>query len=214
MKHKIIHLTAKQNPDKFFEFCLYHELYKTDNDHNFTSRMKNVFNGVRDFVGLTACIAYHNDKPIGMCLIEHLNYLHESKAGYLHLDCRERKNPWIKQFDWSFINLGLVSFYVKPEYRGIGVANSLLENMEVFIASLHMTEENQENAFLITAYEKSYNIIKGSRLFYPNHFLLKDRNYKQAISEHTYNIVFNGENKKTIFNFSESKKIIKTELKF
>ena len=201
------------DPNDLFEFCLKNNLYKDDDlENDFISRMKKFFNKDKDipYLGVSATIAYMKEEPIGICMLEHRlgedNNIFHMPAGILHMDNRERKDPWKKKLDFSFIHLGFMSFYVKESARNKGVAQELLFEMEKLqlnrLSMLNIPKnvnKTMENNYLtVTVREKAKEILKKSTVFSPMHGDTHDGCFKNDISSLSYQIFFNEKTEKRL----------------
>lgn len=192
------YMTQYEDPKEFFQFCLDNKLYKEE--PGFCSRMKNVYLGKKSYEGISAIVTYHDDKPVGICLLEHFlenNCPLTTQAGILHMDSRTRKNPWKIHFSWNFIHLGFMSFYVDEKHRKNGLATQMLKQMEKLNLPF-MKQYGSDNVFIVTAKELAYDVVQKSSFFHATKCQPFDGNYKKSISNITYDIYFNDKNKKTI----------------
>lgn len=191
----------KDDPSDLFTFCLDNQLYKKE-EGDFLSRMKKVYSQAEPCEGISTTIAYIDDNPIGICLLEHrLNEkdeLFHHQAGIMHFDNRERKNPWKKKLDFHFIHMGFISFYVKEEYRNQGIAQDLLSAMEkIQLERLSnaqlpadIVNNMNENYLVVTAREKAESVVNKSILFHPLLCDTHQGNYKKNISSLSYRIFY------------------------
>lgn len=218
---RVIHLLAKDEPNDFFDYCLNNKLYKTE--ENFSSRMKKVYNREKLWQGASAVIAHHDNKPVGTCLLEH-RFLNDemsvTQAGILKMGSRA-KDPWKIKLDWHFINTGFISFYISPEHRKIGLAKTLMNEMENLQHQIIIKEKfNPEviknmknNCLIVTCKELAKNIVKSSRLFYGNSCDTHHNNYNCDISSETYKIFFEDKPKKSMSTFEYETVTIENEFK-
>lgn len=216
-----IHLLIEDNPKDFFEFCLTHELYKKQD--NFISRMKNVYNNEKPWQGISAVIVYDQNKPVGICLLEHRllnNKKFITQAGLLKMNSRA-KNPWQTKLQWHFIHAGFMSFYVKPEYRKIGLAHNTLKQMEnlqyhTFLKEelpVEINEKKSDNCIIVTCRGIAQDIVKKSTLFHSVDCDTYHNNYNSDISHHSYKILFDHEPKKSIGEFKPKAITIENQFK-
>lgn len=206
---RVVHLLTKDNPNDFLAYCLNNQLYKTE--ENFSSRMKKVYTGEKVWQGASAVIALHDNKPVGICLLEH-RFLNDempvTQAGILKMGSRA-KDPWQKKLDWHFIHTGFISFYIAPDHRKRGLAKSLLNEMENLQYQLVLQEKLEpeihknmnNNCLVVTCRELANNIIQSSRLFYGVGCDTHHNNYDADISSHTYKIFFEDKPKKSMGDF-------------
>jgi Acetyltransferase (GNAT) family len=103
-------------PKDFYNWCLNNKLYKTDGGIEENSRMEMIYNGLEPFVGISAVVAYKENKPIALILCEHRD---------LKVEKSETENA-----DLSFYNLGFVNIFVKKSQRKKGLATQLVQEME------------------------------------------------------------------------------------
>lgn len=219
---KVVHLLTKDDPNDFFKYCMDNQLYKIE--ENFSSRLKKIYNHEKVWQGVSAVIAIHENKPVGICLLEH-RYLNDempvTQAGILKTGSRA-KNIWQKKFDWHFIHTGFISFYVFPEHRKVGLAKELLNEMEVFQYQVVSQEKFQpnvlktmpDNCLVVTCRELAKNIVNSSRLFYGIDCDTHHNNYDLDIGYHTYKIFFEDQPKKSLGDFHpEPIKIKRNQMK-
>lgn len=189
------------SPTDLFKFCLDNKLFKEDSD-DFTSRMKKIYKTEISNCGISATIAYINNEPIGICLLEHRldieNNLYCCQAGRTHTDNRDRKNPWKAKYNFNFIHLGFLCFYVKDEHRNKGVAQELLYEMEKLqldrLKTANLSEDVKkvmDNNFLtVTVRGKARKVLAKSTVLNPMQGDIQDNCFKHDISHLTYDIVF------------------------
>lgn len=207
-----------EDPKEFFNWCLENKLYKEDsNDEFFKSRMKEVYLGNKQYDGISAIIAYDEDKPIGICLLEQKidenGSMPITRGGLLHMDNRERKNPWQKRFDLEFIHLGFLSFYVKEEYRRKGIAKQLLSDMEELQYNRLKVEnfpekilENLDKHYItVTARELASKIVENSKFFLSSAGEYGQKRYNSSIASYSYEIVFNEKELNTMGSYKQTK---------
>ncbi len=191
------------DPTDLFKFCLDNHLYKDDDEQeDFISRMKKTFNREVPYYGVSAVIAYKEEEPVAICMLEHRIKedcdLFYHQAGVVHFDNRERKNPWRYQYDFQMLHLGFMAFYVKPEFRNNGIAQELLIEMEKLqlnrIQNMDFPEsvkKNMGNNFLtVTVREKAKQILKKSTVLSEMHGDITDGCFKHDVSKLSYDIVF------------------------
>lgn len=209
----------EESPKDFFSWCLENKLYKEDiNDEFFKSRMKEIYLGNKPYHGISTIIAYNEDKPIGICLLEQKldekGKIPTTRGGLLHMDNRERKNPWQKRFDLEFIHIGFLSFYVKEEYRKKGIAKQLLKEMEELqynrIKVENFPEKILENLdkhyVVVTARELASKIVENSNLFLSSAGEYEQKRYNNSIASFSYEIIFNEKELNTIGKYGEGRK--------
>ncbi len=201
-----ITLTEKDNPNSFFEMCIKNNLFKEDSE-TFKSRLKNIYENKKEYLGISSVLAKIDNKPIGICLVEH--YQNENgetvikQGGLLHLDNRKRKDPWAKKFNFYFLHVGFLSIYIKEEYRGIGIAKKMVSEMELlqnerFFKNKKINLDIADHFIMITARGAAYNIVEQSKMFNPTNFEINDLNYNSVISTLSYLSVFEDKNEKII----------------
>ncbi len=216
LEFESVYYKKEQNPDELFKFCLNHDLYKP-NTEDFKSRMKAVYEQKeKSYEGVGASIAYIVDKPIAICMLEtRLNENGETfhhQAGIRHLDNRNRKNIWQRKFDFHFIHMGFISFYVKPEFRDMGIASDLLYEVEKIMKSRldsdnlpNSVRDNMANNYIVvTAKELAYKIVEKSPIILPIGSDTHHGSYASDISSLTYKIEYMDVREKNIGeNFPE-----------
>jgi GNAT superfamily N-acetyltransferase len=210
-----ITLTEGDNPNSFFEMCIKNNLFKEDSE-TFSSRLKNIYENKKQYFGISAVLAKIDNKPIGICLLEHYqnknNEVVKTQGGLLHLDNRKRKNPWAKKFDFYFLHAGFISIYIKEEYRRNGLAKKMVSKMEL-LQNERFSKNNKINLdiadhfIMITARGAAYNIVEQSKMFNPTSFEINDLNYNSVISTLSYLSVFEDKNEKIIRGKIVEKKI-------
>lgn len=204
---EIVDLNENQSPSEFFSYCLTHRLFK--DEEGFSSRMKNVYSHKKDWMGLSAVIAKKENIPIGICLVEKKldkNSYFMQEAGILKMGRTHAKNPWLKQLGWHFIHGGFISFFVKIEHRGKGVANSMMQEMEKLQYEIISNKYSEkENCISMTCRELACDILKKSKLFYPIQCQPEDNNYGANISSHSYSIYFEDQPKRSLGSFLPKK---------
>lgn len=211
-------IEKNENPKDFFDFCLEHNLYKDDGGIAFTSRMKIIYENVlHPFQGVSAIVAMKNNKPVGICMLEHRPGEHENEpmlitqAGMLHQDNRQRKDPWKKKYDWHYLHAGFISFFVKNSQRQRGLASHMLKEMQdLQLARLHkynsfLSHEEKEliknSSLIVTCRELAKHLVSSSKLFTGVHCDNVDYNFKKDISSLTYNVIFNEVVRKKVNDF-------------
>lgn len=122
-KHYYLKNTSKKD---FFEWCLEKKLHKRTTI-DFSSRMQLVFTGFVETESITAIVAYDKDEPIGILLCE--NRVRFS-AGKTYEDPSKFAPQEDEKFDWGFYNLGVLNIFVKPKYRGQGIAKQMVQDIE------------------------------------------------------------------------------------
>lgn len=195
--------SKEDNPNDLFKFCLDNKLYKDDDNNGFISRLKKLYlQNELTYEGVSTVIAYHEDNPIGICLLEDRhnenNETFHTQAGITHLDNRNRKNIWKQKYDFHFIHTGFMSFFVKEEYRNQGIANELLYEMENLIKERldsynlpsNIKDNMGKNYLVVTAREKAFSIIEKSTILSPIDSDTYQYSYSNDISKLTYNIQF------------------------
>ncbi len=216
LEFEYLHYTKEDNPEDLFKFCLDSNLYKPESE-SFKSRMKAVYDREeKEYDGISAVIAYREDKPIGICLLEaRLNENGETfhhQAGIKHLDNRNRNNIWKRRFNFHFIHMGFISFYVKPEFRNMGIASDMLYGIEKIIKKRldldnfpnHIKENMADNYIVVTAKELAYKIVEKSPILFPINSDTRHGSYTSDISSLTYKIEYMDMKEKNIGeNFPE-----------
>lgn len=177
----------ENNQDSFLSWCLKNELYKTGIEFN--SRMKNIYTGERLFDSLSAVIAFHKEIPIGIILCENDESYQEA---FLLKDRMKRNSRIERVFDWGFYNLGMLSIYVKNEYRGSGIATQLVKEIEAMrIASiLDIKGLNNDSVLIFQAKELAFDIVsKKSNYTYVTELSKNSSNYRFFIDNITHGIL-------------------------
>lgn len=189
---------------EFFNWCMQNKLYKKNRGTEFLSRMHMMYNNQLSINGLTTIVAFNNEGPIGIIHCEN----EESFKNAWLLKEPMKFNPMIeKSFSWGFYDMGMISIYVKEEFRGQSIATQLWNRMEY--TRLHTLKtvynHNPLSVPLFQAKELAYDIInKKSQYSYvtqyhPREFI----HYGNDINSLTIKIIEGRENKiesKEVFN--------------
>lgn len=159
-----LNLSSEEDKEKFFKFAIFHQLYLKKEDVAFESRMLNIYNKKRDSEELSLILALDKTIPVGIVLCEN-----DDKRHNLALYKEKRNGGFViaEEKDVFLLSAGFLSFYVKEEYRNIGIAKnlmSLIESHRIKEVSPSITENLY---FAFNGRERALEIINNSNQSFP-----------------------------------------------
>jgi hypothetical protein len=165
-----------EDPSVFFKFCLKQKLYKFDaEDEN--SEMLDLFVEKRKYEGLSAIVVHDGQQTMGICMVEHrVNYdgsIIKTQGGIINVDNMLDKDNWLEKYNFNFLDIGVIHFYVRKKFRGIGMTRELLHKMENLqlkrLRNDHILKNSKEKTgdtfLLITSRDESEIISAKSKIF-------------------------------------------------
>lgn len=175
--------TLEKDIPLFFEWCLENKLYKSSEDDSFRSHMKSCFEGKKAVEQLTAVVAFIDKSPIGMILCQHSDAFTTAKLMSV--------NKVVREYEWGMHHMGMVSIYVKEEYRGNGVATNLFLHLEnTRLESLKNISFNPSSVPVFQAKELSEVIIKKKAQYsFASICHHKDTNYPSFMGRITHGLI-------------------------
>lgn len=209
INYKYFDIDDKQQAAEIYETCLENKLYKAE--EGFTSRLLKVYKKQKFFEGIMVVIAYDDQIPIGVCLVEKrkdFGLMPIIQGGILDENCHQKRNPWKEKFDFYFINTGFLSIYVNQNFRSNGIATEMFKLMEKNILEKISEQIQQKKECvakcypLITCREKASEIVTKHSESFTAIYWDFHQDYKKAINDETNKITKNLHAKKPIINIS------------
>ncbi len=190
---KELSFKKNEDPTVFFRFCLKQKLYKFEAEEK-NSEMLDLFVEKREYHGLSAIVVHDGQQTIGICMLEHRvddrGEIIQNQGGIVNLSDLSAKDNWLEKYNFNFLNMGVIHFYVRKQFRGIGMTRELLTKMEnLQLKRLRkdncyrgIMESIDDNYLLITSKDDAEIISEQSKIFCAINCDIDHEDYNMEIS--------------------------------
>ena len=147
-----------QDKKEFFEWCLENKLHNK-NTPDFNSRMQLLYTGFIETQSITAIVAFENNEVAGLLLCENRMVYNQGK---IYIDPLKYMPKEQETFDWGFYNLGCINIFVRPKFRGLGIAKKMVIDIETLrLNKLAQIDYNwyKDSKVIIEGQELSFEIL-------------------------------------------------------